>query len=159
LGELKLTDYFIGNFKHKNSNLPVNFYTAWYQEQRKGASIHSPKSCLPGGGWVIRQHTTEAINAIDAAGQPLNVNRVVMQMGEHKQLVYYWFQGRGRNITNEYMAKWYIFWDSLTRNRTDGALVRLITYVPEGSDIAEADQRLVDYLDAFYPLFPDYIPD
>lgn len=159
LNTLKLTDYFIGNYTQKSSAFPVNVYTAWYEEQRKGASIHSPKSCLPGGGWVIQSHTIAALDDVDASGQPLNVNRVVMQMGEHKQLVYYWFQGRGRNITNEYMAKWYIFWDSLTRNRTDGALVRLITYVPEGSDISDADQRLVDYLSAFYPLFPEYIPD
>ena len=29
---------------------------------------------------------------------------------------------RGRNLTNEYAVKWFIFWDSLTRQRTDGAL-------------------------------------
>jgi len=153
------SDYLIGDFRKNNAVLAVNFYTAWYEEQRKGTSIHSPKTCLPGGGWVIQSHTIKPIESIDAYGKPLNVNRVVMQMGEHQQLVYYWFQGRGRNITNEYLAKWYIFWDSLTRNRTDGALVRLVTYVPEGSDIAIAEQRLTDYLDEFYPLFSTYIPD
>ena len=137
----------------------MNFYSAWYEIQRKGASIHSPKSCLPGGGWVIKSHTIDSIEGVDAYGQDLQVNRVVMQMAEHTQLVYYWFQGRGRNITNEYAAKWYIFWDSLTRQRTDGALVRLVTYVPEGSDIAEAEVRLRRYLDVVYPQLPAYIPD
>lgn len=159
LDVLDLTDYFIGDYRRGSSSLPVNFYTAWYAAQRKGESIHSPKSCLPGGGWVIQSHTIKPIESIDAYGKPLNVNRVVMQMGEHQQLVYYWFQGRGRNITNEYLAKWYIFWDSLTRNRTDGALVRLVTYVPDGTDIAIAEQRLTDYLNEFYPLFSTYIPD
>ena len=142
-----------------SSPYPVNFYTAWYQEQRKGASIHSPKSCLPGGGWVIQSHTIEALPNVNAYGEPLKVNRVLMQMGEHQQLVYYWFQGRGRNITNEYMAKWFMFWDSLVNNRTDGALMRLITYVPEGSDISEAEQRLNNYAEEFYPVFSEYIPD
>ena len=75
------------------------------------------------------------------------------------QLVYYWFEGRSRNITNEYMAKWFVFWDSLTRQRTDGALVRLVTFVPEGSDIALADQRLVEFIKDFDPLLPAYIPN
>lgn len=159
LDTLKLTDYFMGNFQRDDSPYPVNFYSAWYEEQRKGASIHSPKSCLPGGGWEILQHTTEAIPEIDAYGEPLRVNRVLMQMGEARQLVYYWFQGRGRIITNEYMAKWYIFWDSLTRNRTDGALMRLITYVPEGSEVADAEDRLNRYLEDYYPMFSTYVPD
>ena len=159
LGELKLTDYFIGDFKRGKDVFPVNFYSAWYEEQRKGASIHSPKSCLPGGGWEIQSHTVSSIDSIDAQGKPLEVNRVLMQMGEHRQLVYYWFQGRGRNITNEYMAKWYIFVDSLTRNRTDGALMRLITYVPDGSDIQEADDRLLAFLDVYNQEFSGYVPD
>ena len=82
-----------------------------------------------------------------------------MQMGDNQQLVYYWFQGRGRNVTNEYEAKWYIFWDSLTRNRTDGALMRLVTNVADGSDIVEEEQRLVEFLEVFYPQLSDYIPD
>lgn len=159
LNTLKLTDYFIGDFRKNGSAIPVNFYTAWYAEQRKGASIHSPKSCLPGGGWKIQQHTITALSNINAYGALLNVNRVVMQMGEHKQLVYYWFQGRSRNITNEYMAKWWMFWDSLTSNRTDGALVRLVTYVPEDSDISDADQRLENFLEDYYVNLPTHIPD
>ena len=154
---LKLTDYIIADYYHDDFSLPVNFYSAWYQEQRKGASIHSPRSCLPGGGWEIQKHQIVSVDGL--ADSTLRVNRVVMQMGSHRQLVYYWFQGRGRNITNEYMAKWYIFWDSLTLRRTDGALVRLVTYVPEGSDITVADRRMASYLTAFSPALPDYIPD
>ena len=159
LDVLKLSDYFIGDFSRDNTQPPVNFYAAWYQEQRKGASIHSPKSCLPGGGWMIQSHTTEPLETIDAYGNPLKVNRVEMQMGKHKQLVYYWFQGRSRNITNEYLAKWYIFWDSLAKRRTDGALVRLVTYVPEGTEVKAADARLEDYLKVLYPRLATYIPD
>src|SRR5438034_8174067 len=40
-----------------------------------------------------------------------------------RSLVYYWFQQRGRDMTNEYLVKWYLFWDSLTRSRSDGAMV------------------------------------
>ena len=82
---------------------------------------------------------------ISVAGHPLRVNRAVIQLGDQRQLVYYWFQQRGRIITNEYLVKWFIFWDSLTRSRTDGALMRIITPLPEGEDIAAADARLAQF--------------
>ena len=75
-----------------------------------------------------------------ADGQPLPVNRVIIGLGDDRQLVYYWFAQRGRMLTNEYLVKWYIFWDALTRNRTDGALVRLTTFVDE-SDSGIAGRR------------------
>ncbi len=76
----------MGNYKKiAADSQSVNLYTAWYQEQRKGASIHSPKSCLPGGGWDNKKsHTIEAIDSVDAYGAPLNVNRVLMQMGDNQ---------------------------------------------------------------------------
>jgi EpsI family protein len=93
------------------------------------------------------------------SGQPLKVNRVVIRQGDSAQLVYYWFQQRGRDITNEYMVKWYLFWDSLTRNRSDGALVRLIAPLDKGDDVAAADERLADFAGAVMPELTRYIPD
>ena len=136
----------------------MDLYVAFYNSQRKGASIHSPRSCLPGGGWVIMDSSVIELPQ-PAGGVPgLRANRVVIQQGESRQLVYYWFQGRGRVITNEYMAKWYIFQDALARQRTDGALVRLITYLPPGADEAEGDRRLQRFAADFGPLLMDYIP-
>ena len=79
-------------------------------------------------------------------------------MGSKRQLVYYWFEQRGRIITNEYLAKWYLFLDSLLLTRTDGALVRLVTPIPEGVDESEADKRLIEFLREFYQQLPEYIP-
>ena len=158
LNTLKLTDYIQAQYRTSGDSLPVSFYVAYYDSQRKGASIHSPRSCLPGGGWVIQESAVQPLPQ-PAGGVPdLKVNRVVIQQGESRQLVYYWFQGRGRVITNEFAAKWYIFQDALTRNRTDGALVRLITQVPSGTDIALADQRLRAFAADFGPLLGRYIP-
>lgn len=157
LDVLKLDDYVIANYSHSGS-VPVNFYTAYYGSQRSGESAHSPASCLPGGGWRIVQMEQRAF-AGEEAGRPLEVNRVLIQQGESRQLVYYWFQQRGRTITNEYLVKWYIFWDSLTRNRTDGALVRLVTPLPENEDVAAADARLLQFARGAVPLLGSYVPD
>jgi exosortase D (VPLPA-CTERM-specific) len=157
LEQLKLTDYVIADYWRKNDPIPVNFYVAYYESQRTGTSIHSPRSCIPGGGWEITQ--LSEVDLSEALGHDApRVNRTIIQLGQQRQLVYYWFQQRGRIITNEYLAKWYLFTDSLQLARTDGALVRLVTPIPEGVDEATADARLHDFLRDFYPKLPDYIP-
>jgi EpsI family protein len=137
----------------------VNFYSAYYASQRKGESVHSPRSCLPGGGWEIQSLTQRDIPGVKVGEVPLRVNRVLISYGEQKQVVYYWFQQRGRVITNEYLVKWYLFWDALTRNRTDGALVRLTTIVTEGEEIPAADARLSAFAAAAVPRLHTYIPE
>jgi EpsI family protein len=85
--------------------------------------------------------------------------RAVIAKGLSKQLVYYWFQQRGRHMTNKYVVKWMIFWDTLTQKRTDGALVRLVTSVPDRMDISAADARLAAFMREIHPLTHAYIPD
>jgi exosortase D (VPLPA-CTERM-specific) len=156
---LKFDDYIIGNYAKNGDRLPVNFYVAYYASQRKGVSAHSPKSCMPGDGWRISDFDQRLIpTAVTAAGVPLQVNRTVISKGNQKQLVYYWFQQRGRIITNEYLVKWYLFWDALTRQRTDGALVRLVIALPEGMEVAEGDDKLEDFLKVAFPKLEKYVP-
>ena len=141
---LKFDDYIIADFVDKGQQ-PVNFYVAYYASQRKGESAHSPRTCIPGGGWQITSHTRRDLDGVNVAGHPLSVNRLVIEMGESKQLVYYWFQQRGRLITNEYLVKWFVFWDGLTKNRSDGALVRLVTPLRQGQDLEHADALMSDF--------------
>ncbi|MDD5034066.1 MAG: VPLPA-CTERM-specific exosortase XrtD [Methylococcaceae bacterium] len=155
---LKFEDYILADYLKSGDLIPVNFYSAYYASQRQGESIHSPRSCLPGGGWQIQSLERVPVN-LDAGNAPLTVNRVLIQKGEDRQLVYYWFRQRGRNITDEYMAKWYLFWDALTRNRTDGALIRLTVYVPKHEDTVTAEGRLKDILREIEPQLGRFIKD
>ena len=158
LDELKLTDYAIINYVQPESGSSINFYSAYYQSQRKGAAVHSPKACMPGDGWQITDFGQRNFPDITVDGDPLELNRAVIQKGESKQLVYYWFQQHGRTLTNEYLVKWYLFYDSLTMNRTDGALIRLVTSVGNTEDIDKADQRLQTFMRQLVPELQGYIP-
>lgn len=155
---LKFDDYILADFLDSNKNY-VNLYVAYYNSQRKGESAHSPRTCIPGGGWQITSFSQHRIDNVAVAGQSLLVNRAVIQKGENRQLVYYWFQQRGRIITNEYLVKWYLFWDALTRNRTDGSLVRLTAFVPPGSPIENADSQLADFARSVFVPLKAYIPE
>jgi exosortase D (VPLPA-CTERM-specific) len=157
LNALKLSDYIIADYTNGNKQ-PINFYVAYYESQRKGVSAHSPKTCLPGGGWQITEFDQRAIDGVAVAGKPLMVNRTIIQMGESKQLVYYWFQQRGRIITNEYLVKWYLLWDALTMRRTDGALVRVTAPVTSEQDIKDVDILLNKFVQDVSGEIEKYIP-
>jgi EpsI family protein len=156
--QLKLDDYLLADYDD-GAKWPVNLYVAYYNSQRKGEAVHSPRSCLPGGGWQVRRFDQQSIGNVKIDGVPLRVNRTVVELGGQRQLVYYWFQQRGRIITDEFAVKWYLFWDALTRHRTDGALVRLIVSLPPAVDEAKADRRLTDLTERIAPLLTRYVPD
>jgi len=158
LDVLKLDDYILANFIATNER-PVNFYVAYYASQRRGESAHSPRSCIPGGGWEIADLTQRNVEGAMVAGEPLRVNRALIQKGDNRQLVYYWFQQRGRILTNEYLVKWYLFWDALTRNRTDGALVRLVISVDPSGNLEEGDRQLRSFAATIANRLTDYIPN
>jgi len=158
LDSLKTDDYIISNYRNNQGDI-INFYIAYYASQQAGSAAHSPRACIPGGGWKINDLRTIEIPEVKINGQPLSANRLLIKKGDSGQLVYYWFQQRGRVITNEYLVKWYLFWDALTKNRTDGSLVRLTTPVSTGDDLNKADRRLVEFIKQVEPILPDYIPE
>lgn len=154
---LALDDYLLVSYANGVGD-EVNLYAAYYASQRKGASVHSPKSCLPAGGWQLQERSRYPV-PVSGGPQPLWVNRVLIQSGVDRRLVYYWFQQRGRLITNEYLLKWLLFWDALIKNRTDGALVRVTTAVPFGEDPASYDELLSSFVDAIYQPLSRHIPE
>jgi exosortase D (VPLPA-CTERM-specific) len=158
VSNLMLDDYILADYTTPGG-VPVNFYSAYYSSQRSNASAHSPSSCLPGGGWRILEFSRAELPGASAGASPVPVNRAVIQQGDQRQLVYYWFKQRDRNITSEYMVKWYLLMDSMTRNRSDGALVRLVTPLPRGESVEQADARLAKFSGQILPLLTRYVPD
>jgi EpsI family protein len=154
---LKLDDYLLADF-NDGTGSPVNLYIAYYNSQRKGEAVHSPRSCLPGGGWQLVDFDQRTLKGVTIEGRALRVNRTLIELGNERELVYYWFQQRGRVITNEFAVKWYIFWDSLTQHRSDGAMVRLIVALPPAANVAEADRRLTELAGRIAPTLSRYVP-
>jgi EpsI family protein len=133
----------------------VQLYVGYYASQRTGDTIHSPKNCLPGAGWDPLQSRYTMISV--PGGRQIAVNEYVIQKGLDKQLVFYWYQGRGRVIASEYSGKFWMVADAISRNRTDGALVRLVT--PMNDDEAQARARLVSFTQLLFPHLENAIPN
>lgn len=158
---LAVDDYLLANYalpvSGNQQDSQVNFYVAYYNSQRKGASPHSPQVCMPGGGWVITSLQDVKINLPEE--NAFVVNRAIIERGNSKQIVYYWFDQRGRRIANEYAMKWYLLIDGILKNRTDGAMVRVTTLVQSSETLESADQRLVYFLQTATPKLKQYVPE
>jgi len=158
LDALALDDYVLTDYTMTGER-PINLYVAYYESPKKGRSSHSPRQCIPGGGWEITSFESLPMESVPGAVSAWSVNRVVTQKDGHKQIVYYWFKQRDRWVSSEYLVKLFLFWDSLTRHRADGALVRLASSVHAGESEMSVDKRLQAMAGLVTPLLSRYIPD
>jgi exosortase D (VPLPA-CTERM-specific) len=158
LDTLQLSDFVSSAYVRPDEGIPVGLWIAYYDSQTQGVSAHSPRACLPGGGWRIESIEEHVVPDVRVDGGSLRVNRAVIAMGEQRQLVYYWFAQRGRNVTNEFAVKWYIFRDGLLMNRSDGALVRITTYVGDADQLPAADARLQKFMRDIDPKLSYFLP-
>jgi exosortase D (VPLPA-CTERM-specific) len=152
---LEFTDYIMADYTD-SKGAAIDFYVAYYENQQKGESIHSPATCLRGGGWVFKESGKAVVPL--GGGRMLPVSRALIEYGPYQQISYYWFPMRGRMLTNAFEMKWFNFWDALTRQRTDGALVRVIVPVGEGQSVESAEMRLQEFLNDVIPVLDRFLP-
>ncbi|NGZ96165.1 MAG: VPLPA-CTERM-specific exosortase XrtD [Nitrospira sp. WS110] len=158
ISALRFDDYLLADYAAAGED-PITLYMAYYRSQKKGQSAHSPQSCIPGGGWEITSHRTVRLTLGDGRGLASPVNRVLIQKDRQKQLVIYWFKQRDRLLSSEYLVKLYLFWDALTKGRSDGALIRLSATVEPGSTEQEVESRLMNFARTIQPQLTRYVPD
>lgn len=149
-----------GNFLERRYSAPdrpdVDLFIAYFAAQTTGDQIHSPKHCLPGSGWSPFYSTV--VHVPWAKGQVLNANYYALQLGSDREVVLYWFQSHGRTVASEYWEKFYLVADALRMNRTDGALVRVITGLADQETLARGEHRALAFATEILPLLGNYIP-
>jgi EpsI family protein len=151
---LRASDYVLRDYRRPDGRL-ANFYVGYYATQRDGASYHSPLNCLPGSGWTLGSPDKVTISL--PSGQTFAANKYVIQNGDYKNLMIYWYQGRGRAVSSEYWGKFYTIIDSVRLRRSDGALVRVT--VPLGDSEAEALQAATDLTTKAAPALAEFVPN
>jgi EpsI family protein len=152
---LKVDDYLMRRYVDGDGRA-LWLYIGYWSTQRKGAQIHSPRNCLPGGGWEPIEASRVTV-PLPAPYGPIVVNRYLIQKDRDQQVVFYWYQSQGKAVAGELTAKIEMVRSAIARNRTDGALVRVSSPVTGG--VAETTESLVRYVQALYPILADYLPD
>ncbi|MEZ5893840.1 MAG: VPLPA-CTERM-specific exosortase XrtD [Parvularculaceae bacterium] len=148
-------DYIITDLQSPEGEA-FNLYIAYLNMQRHGHSWHSPRQCIPGGGWQITKHDVVPVTTDD--GRTFHYNRLIIENRGFRQLVYYWYDQRGRKVANEFMMKTLLMVDAVRLRRTDGAMIRIMTPVGREELIDDADVRLTKFLKTLDPMLPPYIP-
>jgi EpsI family protein len=135
---------------------PVGLYIGYYASQRQGDTIHSPQNCLPGAGW---QPVEGGAATLEAGGRRLTVNRYIIAKGLERQVVLYWYQGRGRVVANDYANKFWLLVDAARLHRSDGALVRVAAPVrSDGGSLAAADAAAAAFARDLVPRLSRFLP-
>lgn len=129
-------------------------FVAYFASQKYGSQMHSPKHCLPGGGWQIER--VEPFDLPLPDGSKRRINRLVIALDNRKQVMFYWFQTRGGTITNEFAVKWDLMMNSLALRPTDAAFVRLTLSADDGME--EATRQAVSLLRALEEPIQDALP-
>jgi len=161
---LGVDDYINRSYFRANSPT-VSLYIGYFQSQRTGKSIHSPLNCLPGSGWIPVRNERVFIPVNPANNDDaIQVNRITIRKGTVSQVVLYWYQSQGRVIPGEYMGKIYTVLGAMRTNRTDAALVRIISPIQNNAllkDQAEeaSEKAAIEFTQALFPLLADYLPD
>jgi EpsI family protein len=145
----------------------VGLYVGYYRSQRQGDTIHSPLNCLPAAGWepVRKDYLTldvdpGASTEAGSAGRRIEINRYLIRKGLDREVVLYWYQSHGRVVANEYSSKVFMVLDAIRLNRTDAALVRVVSPVSDSTDAAEAlaERNATDFVRLMFPLLSRYLP-
>lgn len=183
LSVLRPDDYFVGDYKNTGSRasmgagteqtmpeqldlpsaVPISLYLVYYGEQKEGSVLHSPRACLPGGGWVTESSGKVSLADMGGIG---DANRVVISRGGKRMLVYYWIHQQGENFADEFVARASLLMQSLLHGRTDGGLVRVIVSLPGGDRQADgyeaqagvAEEAMRGFVADLMPSLPRFMP-
>ena len=157
LGVLGPGDFLSRIYIREGKTTPIGLFIAYFPSQRTGVSIHSPRNCLPGAGWMF--DSSSYVYLKDADGKSHQVGEYVISDGADRQFVVYWYQAHGRSIANEYLARIYMVKDAVRMDRTDGALVRITTPIGSLENLAAARTRAEAFTSKLVPILPRFIPD
>lgn len=155
---LKADDYRQVTFTRDGDTPPIGFFSAFYNDQTKGG-VHSPEICLPSAGWEIAK-----LDRVDIAGdlgsdRPFPLNRAIIQRGETRMMVYYWFQQGERRVAWDIAAKFNLLLDGIRRGQTDGGIIRLTTPMERGESEESAEARLMEMTRNVVGVLPRFIPE
>ena len=152
LNSLKPTDYLDRQYADDKGRR-VELYIGYHGGGKEGGELHSPKHCLPGSGWYLNK---EKKTTLDLGGDNINLVEAVYQSDERREVFFYWFQVKGRTLTDEYSLKMAEILNSVFHGRRDAAFIRVSS--PLGADDEKAFSTVIEFIRDFYPVIDDFLP-
>jgi EpsI family protein len=157
---LGVDEYINRSYVDPSGQIPadVSLYVGYYKSQREGDTIHSPLNCIPGSGWEPVSASRPQMT-VPGSASPITVNRLIIEKGIDRQVVVYWYQAHGRVVASEYWSKLFMVYDAVRLNRSDAALIRVISPVlASENDPRAAENRVTDFVQRLFPQLNAHLP-
>jgi EpsI family protein len=166
VANLGVSDYLLCDYGRPDgavANVYVGYHESQVREEGGGSAenaIHPPAHCLPGSGWDIVDNRTVPIRFAGLPPGGATAKRFVIAKGEARQLVYYWYQSRGRVESEDWQKVLTVGWDRARTGRTDGALVRFtFPMLRRGEDEGDVEAEFADLAPRVVSLLEPYVPN
>ncbi|MBU1568762.1 MAG: EpsI family protein [Proteobacteria bacterium] len=153
---LGVDDYLQYNYID-DTNTGINLYVGYYKAVGVSGGYHSPKNCLPGGGWGIDRVKEVVLRGGAIGEKQATVSQMLIRNGAEYQMVLYWYQNRGRIIASEYWEKVYLVLDAMLMQRRDGTFIRIMAVVPD-KQIEATEEKLKKFAEQTMTLLEDHLP-
>lgn len=144
---LELDDYVYRTYS--KDNLYVSLYIGLYRTAKKVGAAHSPLVCFPGQGWEISKPDAMQLETDTGA---IHLAAMTATKGMHRDLLFYWFQARGKTSSGTLLQKVYIFIEGFNRGPTENAFIRVSIPIIE-NDLQNRRLAALDFIRSFYPYF------
>ena len=146
------TDYLSRRYVAEDGTT-VDIYLSFFDGGPASGGIHSPKHCMPGSGWLemSSQRTTMVLG-----GETIKLVQAVYAMGEQRELIYYWFDMRGKTMSDEYSLKLAEITGSMFHSRRDQSFIRIS--MRTRNNVEAAQKQVEVFLRDFYPVIREYLP-
>ncbi len=142
------------NYKNDRRN-EISMYVGYYESQKQGEIIHSPKNCMLGSGW--QPIDISKIN-ISIGSREIPMMKMIVEKHSNKMVVLYWYQSGNRVVANEYLQRLYFIHDSIRYNRTNAAFIRLSSHISTNDD--EGTVLLMEkFINKVVPMLDDFLPN
>lgn len=152
----QVDDYLMRSYANSLGQV-IGLYIGYFESQRDGKQNHSPRQCLRGAGWSIAESRTIMLKVPSRNQSESPINFYLFRKGDRSEIYLWWYQGRGRVYASEFLNKFYMILDSVTMNRTDGALVRV--NMPVSLTQADTLETQLGFVGLITPIAPKYLPD
>lgn len=140
LGVLKPTDYLSRQYAGPDGSR-VELYMGYHDGGKESGEIHSPKHCLPGGGW---QEISIEKRELAAGNKKIKLAEAHYQKGDVRKIFFYWFQVRGETISDEYRLKFKELMNSLFYSRGDSTFLRIsVSYENDEESARLAGEKFI----------------
>ena len=152
LDVLRPADYLVRQYVDQDGRR-VDLYVGYHSGGKDSGAIHSPRNCMPGGGW---HQTSSTAKRLDTGEAEIALVRAVYRHGERSELFLYWFQVGSRTLSNEYALKLAEISNSMVNRRRESTFVRVS--VPFEADEEKAYEAGKRFIQDFYPVLKTFIP-